>query len=117
MRPRPASSRIIIASLLLIGCLLGQVQGQVDANTLLSLSLESTLNGAQGETPLSASGVSFEPGVSGNAAFFANGNMVTFASGGNIDSLTGTLEFFIRPRWNGNDGLNHNFLSWGVAVG
>jgi hypothetical protein len=88
-----------------------------DANTLLLLHCNGDLNGAQGETPTQATGVTFESGVFGNGAYFAAGNQVYFSSAGNINSTQGTLEFWIKPRWNGNDDQNHIVLRYGVGGG
>jgi hypothetical protein len=88
-----------------------------DANTLLLLHCNGDLTGTQGETPAQATGVTFESGVFGNGAHFDAGNQVYFSSEGNISSLQGTLEFWIKPRWNGNDGLGYVVLRYGVEGG
>jgi hypothetical protein len=88
-----------------------------DAHTLLLLHCNGDLNGAQGETPTQALGVTFEPGIFGNGAYFAPGNQVYFPSAGNISSTEGTLEFWIKPRWNGNDGQGYVVLRFGVGGG
>lgn len=88
-----------------------------DQHTLLLLHFNDDLNGAQGDTPTQAQGVTFEPGIFGNGAYFAPGNQVYFPSAGNINSLEGTLEFWIKPRWNGNDGQNHVVLRYGNEGG
>jgi parallel beta-helix repeat protein len=88
-----------------------------DAYTLLLLHCNGNLKGAQGETPTQALGVTFEPGIFGNGAYFAPGNQVYFSSAGNISSTEGTLEFWIKPRWNGNDGQGYVVLRFGVGGG
>jgi hypothetical protein len=90
---------------------------QPDAHTLLLLHCNGDLNGAQGETPTQALGVTFESGIFGNGAYFAAGNQVYFPSAGNINSTQGTLEFWIKPRWNGNDGQGYVVLRFGVGGG
>lgn len=87
------------------------------ANPILGLSFNNTLQGAAGELPAVATGVTFVPGVAGSAAFFPTGSDLTYASSGNIVASGGTLEFFLTPGWNGNDGLTHTFLTWGSGGG
>jgi hypothetical protein len=88
-----------------------------DRHTLLLLHCNGNLKGAQDETPAQAEGVAFEPGIFGNGAYFAPGNQVYFPSAGNINSTEGTLEFWIKPRWNGNDGQGYVVLRFGVGGG
>lgn len=92
-------------------------QALVDANTLLFLSFDNTLEGAQGEVPVSQSGTSFTSGLSGSAASFPTGSNLTYAATGNINSSIGTIEFLVNPTWNGNDAANHIFLMWGGGGG
>ncbi len=88
-----------------------------DQHTLLLLHFNGNLNGAQGETPTQAQGVAYEPGIFGDGAYFGPGNQVYFASAGNLSSTEGSLEFWIKPRWNGNDGQNHVVLRYGNEGG
>ena len=88
-----------------------------DQHTLLLLHFNDDLNGAQGETPTQAQGVAFESGIFGNGAYFAPGNQVYFPSADNINSTEGSLEFWIKPRWNGNDGQNRVVLRYGNEGG
>jgi hypothetical protein len=114
----PSSAGILLVALgALSGFAAAPARAQVDANTLLYLSFNNTLNGAQGETPTSASNISFVSGVSGQAAFMNSSSALTYAASGNISATQGTLEFFVRPNWNGNDNQEHTFLSWGGGGG
>jgi hypothetical protein len=88
-----------------------------DQHTLLLLHFNGKLSGAQGETPTQAQGVAFEPGIFGAGAYFSPGNQVYFPSAGNINSTQGTLEFWIKPRWNGNDGQDYVVLRYGSGGG
>lgn len=97
--------------------LIGASERQAAAGITFDLSFENTLLGAQGETPVTSSGVTFVPGAAGAAGYFPSGSVLTYASAGNINALVGTLEFFVTPDWNGNDWLNHNFFSWGTSGG
>ena len=51
--------------------------------------------------------MTFEAGVNGVGGYFSTNNQVFYSSANNINSTNGTLEFWIKPRWNGNDGRGH----------
>ncbi len=114
----PRSRRILS---LLLGCataitlfLEWPVHGQgVDANTTLLLRFEGSLNGEQGESPASASGHSFQAGLQGQAVSLPAGNQLFYPAANNISGQEGTIEFWIKPSWNGNDSLTHTILDWG----
>jgi len=89
----------------------------VDANTLLLLHCNGNLSGMDGETPSAAINVTYATGVHGQAVEFGSGNDVTFAVEGNLNGEAGTLEFWINPAWDGNDGQNHWVLSADVGGG
>ncbi len=86
-------------------------------DTLFHLHFDGDLTGVNGEVPTQASGVTFEDGMFGSGAYFSVGNQVFYQSADNIDSAEGTLEFWIKPRWNGNDGQNHLLLQFGGEGG
>jgi len=89
----------------------------LDANDLLVLHFDNSLNGENGETPAQTSGTSFVAGVSGSAISLPPGNLLTYQSAGNINAFEGTVEFWIKPNWNGGDNNTFNIFSWGVAGG
>ncbi len=89
----------------------------VDANTLLLLKFESSLNGEQGETPTQATGHSFQAGIQGQGVLLLDNNQIFYPSANNINLLEGTVEFWIKPTWNGNDGQNHAILRWDIDGG
>ena len=68
-------------------------------------------------TPVPAQGVTFETGIFGEGTYFSPGNQVYFPSAGNLNSTEGTLEFWIKPRWNGNDGGGYLVLRFGIGGG
>jgi uncharacterized repeat protein (TIGR01451 family) len=88
-----------------------------DPNTLLLLHCNDNIEGTNGETPTLATGVIFEQGVYHSGAYFATNNQVFYPSSENIASDQGTLEFWIRPSWSGNDGQDHFVLKFGAAGG
>ena len=123
--PRVARVQLILSCLVVAGAVLAPpvVAGELvaDESTLLLLHCNGTLDGAGGETPTQATGVSFVPGVHGQGAWLQPGNQVYFAVAGNLDPTVGTLELWVRPQWPGNDGENHWALrasgGGGILVG
>lgn len=86
--------------------------------TLLALRFENNSpNGEQGEIPVQASTVVFQPGVSGQGLYMDRGNRLTYTSEGNINSTEGTIELWLKPTWAGNDGQNHTILRYGASNG
>ncbi|UCF95669.1 MAG: hypothetical protein JSW39_17980 [Desulfobacterales bacterium] len=53
----------------------------------------------------------------GAGAYFSPGNQLFYESHANTDSTQGTLEFWIKPRWYGSDGLSHYVLRYGGRGG
>jgi Concanavalin A-like lectin/glucanases superfamily/FG-GAP-like repeat len=92
-------------------------KAQVDSNTLLYLKFENSLVGEQGETPISATGHSFQSGVQGQGVLLPNPNELVYPSLNNINRLEGTIEFWIKPNWNGNDGQTRMLFQWGNGEG
>ena len=88
------------------------VHAQVDADTLLSLRFENSLNGESGEIPVASILTTHEPGVSGQSVALGTGSRISYQAANNINSREGTIEFWIRPNWNGNDGLVHPIIDW-----
>lgn len=88
-----------------------------DANTLLLLHGNGTLAGAAGEVPTTSTGVTFTTGVFAQAPDLTPGAQLHYQSAGNISAAAGTIEFWLQPHWNGNDGLGHVALAWGTWGG
>ena len=112
-----------IGWILLLAALCGQGDAAAaeltpDGHTLLLLHFNETLAGSGGETPATpVGGVTFESGLFGSGAALAAANQLQYDRAGNIDSQAGSLEFWIKPNWNGNDGAGHFILSLGAAGG
>ncbi len=83
----------------------------------LTLSFEGNCVGDDGETPGLTLGITYGAGVLGQCGMFASNSNLAFTTGGNIASGEGTLEFWVKPAWNGNDGQSHAFLGWGTGGG
>jgi len=84
----------------------------VDANTLLLLHFDGSYVGAQGQVPSNAIG-SFELGRFGQGvnATPQDYSWLEYPAAGNIDWQAGTLEFWVKPNWNGNDNAQHTLFS------
>ena len=115
--PAIAFSSLVTVNLVMLASSSSAQEHTPDANTLLLLHFNDDLNGADAEVPTEASGVSFEEGIFGSAAYFPENNRLIYNSAANIDATTGTLEFWVKPRWNGNDGQDHYLLRYGEAGG
>jgi hypothetical protein len=85
---------------------------EVDAATTFLLRLDGDRVAADGETPITFSGGSFVPGVSGQALHLGDGDYIRFSAANNVVSTEGTIEFWVKPDWPGNNPgpANHVFF-------
>jgi len=91
-----------------------------DANTLLLLPFNNTLNGVNGETPFNSSAPSFTTGKYKNALNIpSNGNesILSYTSESNFDQQQGTIEAWVKPNWSGDDGKSHVLFQYGNTGG
>jgi hypothetical protein len=105
----------ILIAVLLSGVISASGQSDVDANTLLLLRFENTLNGEQGETPIQSVGVSFESGVLGQGVLVDGSDLLQYATAGNFNMPAGTIEFWVKPRWGKFDKQPRAFFSLGFG--
>ncbi|MFL5494332.1 MAG: LamG-like jellyroll fold domain-containing protein [Gemmatimonadales bacterium] len=101
---RPDQSAPIVASV------------ESDAHTLLHLSFNDDLKSADGESPTRASGLTFEGGISGPGVLIDGTDLLKYKTSGNFTGAAGTVEFWIKPRWNGNDHNPHFFFTIGDVL-
>lgn len=90
------------------------------ASTLFGLSFNGTLSSVCGQAPLTAAGVALQPGIACLGAHCAAGNELVYPNSYPfyaIDSTNGTLEVWVKPDWNGNDGITHPILAFGGGGG
>jgi hypothetical protein len=85
-----------------------------DAHTLLLLHLDGDYTGTRGE-PGTASGTTFVSGRHDQGVLIDATDALTYATAGNIQRGQGTIEFWIRPQWNGNDGHSYTFFEVGAS--
>ncbi len=106
----------ILISVLLSGAISASAQSDVDANTLLLLRFENTLNGEQGETPVQNVGVSFESGVLGQGVLVDGSDVLQYATANNFNMSAGTIEFWMKPRFKPLDPQPRVFFSLGSGA-
>ena len=85
---------------------------QDDSDTLLLLHLDDSFTGAQGEvgTP---SGVTFTAGRYDQGIQVGEGDSLYYPTAGNLDPAQGSIEFWLKPDWNGNDEASYTFFEVG----
>ncbi len=83
---------------------------------LLRLDFNNSLTGKQGESPVQATAISFENGIEEQGVYISPSTLLTYNAAGEIIPEAGTIEFWIKPRWNGNDNMNHAFFAIGNQV-
>lgn len=83
-----------------------------DADTLLLLHFDGSFTGAQGElgTP---SGVTFTEGRFDQGIQVEYGDRLSYATAGNLERDAGTVEFWLKPDWNGSDEQSYTFFEAG----
>lgn len=89
----------------------------IDADTLLLLKFENTVLGAADETPSSQFGITYLPGINGMSGNFNAAVQLYYPAAGNLDPTRGSLEFWMKPSWAGNDGIGHAVLRHGSGGG
>jgi hypothetical protein len=81
------------------------------------LHLDGFVANDQFEYPSAADGLSYGTGVIGTAIGLGAGSDLRYATAGNLPGTEGTIEFWLKPSWNGNDGLAHTVLACGTDGG
>jgi hypothetical protein len=90
---------------------------ELDENTLLLLHFNDNLIGADSENPASSENIVYAEGIFNNGLEISDNTNIEYASLDNINEMNGTVEFWVNPNWNGNDGLDHYFLRFGYSGG
>ena len=87
---------------------------EVDPATLLLLHFDGSVEGAQGEVG-TAFGTDFTAGKYDAGLLIDNGDSLTYSTAGNLNRETGSIEFWLRPDWNGNDFNSYTFFESGQS--
>ena len=84
----------------------------VDDETLLLLHFDGNYTGTQGEvgTPV---GTTFVPGRYDQAVWVGDSERIEYAVDGNLDAQQGSIEFWVKPEWNGDDEESYIFVEVG----
>jgi concanavalin A-like lectin/glucanase superfamily protein/all-beta uncharacterized protein len=106
---------ILLISVLVSGGISASAQSDVDANTLLLLRFENTLNGEQGETPVQNAGLTFESGILGQGVLIDGSDLLQYATADNFNMSAGTIEFWLKPRFKLFDSTARVFFSLGTG--
>lgn len=83
----------------------------------LVLGFENAVIGEDGESPSTQSALGYTDGAVDRCLSFVSGTQLWYNASDNIRSNEGTLEFWVKPSWNGGDGVDHAFLGWGTGGG
>jgi hypothetical protein len=83
----------------------------------LVLAFENSVVGEDGEIPSTQGALGYTNGAIGRCLSFVSGTQLWYNASGNIRSDEGTVEFWVKPTWNGNDGVDHTFVGWGAGGG
>ena len=78
----------------------------------LVLRFENNVDGEQGEVG-HASGVAFVFGQAGQGVLINGNDTLWYETANNLAREGGTIEFWLKPTWNGNDGQTHTFFELG----
>ena len=87
-----------------------------DQDTLLLLPFDNSLDGSSGEKPLMdywTPVAVYEAGVIQESLNTVDSDPVSYPVEENLDPMRGTVEFWIRPDWDGNTGVTHVFFQAG----
>lgn len=84
-----------------------------DANTLLLLNFDNSVNGVGGEVPLSSQNITYNTGRFGQALQCNGSTVIRFDTTNNLRRNSGTVEFWIKPENFTGAGyiLDHGFVS------
>lgn len=76
------------------------------------LNYDGDLTASSGGDPLQTAGqVQYLDGKAGQAAEFPAGAMASYPTKGYLDKSQGSLCMWLRPNWNGDDGLSHALVA------
>ena len=113
MKSRRSRVRILVFSLLGLPAL--SLAGELpdSPGTLLLIRFDDSLSGVAGEAPASTQGVTFAQGLVGPAGHVGSPGYVHYSKTDNVLATAGTIEFWIRPDWNGNEFTTRAFFEVG----
>ena len=85
-----------------------------DSHTLLMARFDGSLVTEDSELPSASTGTTYVDGLVGMAVHTGDPGYVQYSASGNISPEQGTVEFWMKPDWNGNDdSTTHLFFQIG----
>lgn len=112
---RPLLALAVLGSGLLVAAEAGAQRLAPDSNTLFFVSFDGSFLSAQGDLPLGVqppTGVTLIPGLNSNAAAFAVNNLLQYTNRPSIFSTNGTLDFWMRPHWDGSSTSGREYFDY-----
>lgn len=93
-----------------------------DANSMLNLSFDFTLEGRAGERPLNYNGLTYDERGYLNTALDIRGDLnnkaeLTYPAANNINLNQGTIEAWVMHFWDGDAPVQHTLLQYGSMGG
>lgn len=83
----------------------------IDANTSLLLHFNNNLTDANGQMPTTSSNTTYGEGIHNEGLSNTSNTVLKYSTTNNFNAPEGTIEFWIKPNWNGNDGQHRVFFS------
>jgi hypothetical protein len=80
------------------------------------LHFDGSLNSLLGEPPTQFSRVRFDEGIANQGAYLSPISHLLYSSRGKINPTQGTIEMWVKPNWNSDDGLAHPFFTMGEDI-
>jgi len=80
-----------------------------DGHTLLLCSFDGDTTCADGEVG-AGTGIAFTEGRFGQGVLVSGTATLVYPTAGNITATQGTVEFWVQPAWDGDDGQDHAFV-------
>jgi len=92
----------------------GQPADYQAGSTLLLVRFEDSLTDEGGVAPASSSGIGYAAGRHGKGVQLSAPGRLSYATD-HINLAEGSIQFWVKPSWNGNDGVTHVFFDGGQA--
>ncbi|MCI0359667.1 MAG: LamG domain-containing protein [Planctomycetaceae bacterium] len=84
-----------------------------DEDTLVLLKFDETLAGHRGQASVNEASVERPATPFGRGAHFSEGSVLAFLNDGNLKPAEGTVEFWIKPDWDGTVGTGRELFKVG----
>jgi hypothetical protein len=125
MKSKPATESTLLSAIFFVGWsifswsptpLFAQPLVADDTTTLL-LKFDEAFTPAFGAPPVFSTGLTFQEGLHGQAAYFGEGSILEFANQPGLPTAAGTIEFWVKPEWSSSGTVDRDFIWWGDFPG